>query len=258
VFVAALIVQAGLWGVTFIDAMSRRFLERQGDPRSMASAISLVRVLSRTVLWSIVLLSILRTMGIDVTAMIAGLGIGGIAIGLAAQGIFADLFGSLAIVFDKPFDQGDYITFGDTAGTIEHVGVKSTRIRALTGEQVVLSNSALLQHTIRNFQRLQERRVLFSLGVTYQTPHEKVGAIPGMVRDAIARAGCTRFDRCHFKEFGDSALLFEVAYYVLTADFHTHMDTRQAINLEIMRRFAEQGIEFAYPTQTLFLERAGV
>jgi len=185
--------------------------------------------------------------------MIAGLGIGGVAIGLAAQGIFADLFGSLSIVFDRPFVRGDFITFDDFSGTIETVGMKSTRIRALSGEQIVLSNAKLIQSTIRNYQLLRERRVLFTLGLAYETSADRIERVPDIIRAIIESSEGTRFDRCHFKSFGDFALIFEIVYYVQDADYNRYMDAQHTINIAIMKRFAEENLSFAYPTQTLHL-----
>ncbi|HUO88132.1 MAG TPA: mechanosensitive ion channel family protein [Rhizomicrobium sp.] len=258
VFVMLLVVQVGLWLSAIFDSLMRYYATvKRADHKSFANANSLVRVLTETIVWSVVLIVVLSNFGINVSAMIAGLGIGGIAIGLAAQGIFADLFGSLAIVFDKPFVQGDFIVFGSESGTIEHVGIKSTRVRALSGEQIVLSNASLLAATIHNHQRLHERRVLLPFGVTYQTSHAKMRTIPDVVRRIVERVGDVRFERCHFKAFGDSALEFETVYYVQSPAYMRYMDVQQAINLEIMRRFAEMKIDFAYPSQTVFFGDPG-
>lgn len=237
-----------------VEALLARYaLRRAAAHKALANAYSLVRVLTETVLWSVVAILVLSNFGINVTAMIAGLGIGGIAIGLAAQGLFADLFGSLAIVFDRPFVQGDFIVFGDKSGTIENVGIKSTRIRALSGEQIVLSNTNLLNSVIHNYQRLHERRIVFEFGIAYQTPYMRVREISDIVRSVIEEADFTRFERCHFKNLGDSALLFEAVYHVLSPDYALYMDTQQHINLEIMRRFEKFNVQFAYPTHKVFV-----
>jgi small-conductance mechanosensitive channel len=249
----AMMVQIGLWLSLFLNMLIVGYASRHSAGQgALANAVSLVRVLVEVAVWSIVLLVVFSTLGINVTAMVAGLGIGGIAIGLAAQGIFADLFSSLAIVFDRPFVQGDFVVFGDKAGTVENVGIKSTRLRALTGEQLVLSNANLLSQTIHNYQKLRERRILFGFGVTYQTPYALMRQIPLCVRKIVSEIESARFDRCHFKALGDSALEFEVVYFVLDADYNRYMDIQQTINLELMRQFEDMGIEFAYPTQTLF------
>jgi small-conductance mechanosensitive channel len=197
----------------------------------------------------------LDNLGIEVTALIAGLGIGGIAVALATQNILGDLFASLLIVLDKPFVLGDFIVVGDFVGHVEKIGLKTTRLRSLSGEQLVVSNNDLLQSRLRNFKRMIERRVLFTVGVTYDTPLEKLAAVPGMIREIIESQPDVRFDRSHFKEFGSYSLNFETVYFVLSPEFGRYMDRQQAINLAIYDRFAQNEIKFAYPTQTLFLEQ---
>ena len=199
----------------------------------------------------------LQNLGIDVTALVAGLGISGVAVALALQRILNDLFSSLSIVLDKPFVIGDFIIFGEFMGSIEHIGIKTTRIRSLTGEQIICSNGDLLNTHIRNYKRMQERRVTFKLGVVYQTPANKLQQIPIMVREIIEAQELTRFDRAHFASYGDFALLFEIVYYVLSPDYNIYMDTQQTINLEIFERFQALDIEFAYPTQSLYLQSVG-
>lgn len=252
--IAAVLIQGGLWLASFLTQLFAWYARRRpSDQASLANAISLINILIQTTVWSVVVLALLSNVGIDITALVAGLGIGGIAVGLAAQGIFSDLFASLAIIFDRPFVRGDFVVFGTSMGTIENVGIKSTRIRSLSGEQIVISNANLLQTTIHNYQRLYERRIVFSLSVTYQTPVETVRRIPQLMRDAIESVKKTRCDRCHFKEFGDSALVYEAVYFVLDPDFNIYMDVQQAINFELMARFEREKIEFAYPTRTLMI-----
>ena len=250
----ALLIQAAIWaggGITFwLTRYRKRKLEE--DP-STATTFSALGFLIRLALWSVVLLLILDNLGIDITALVTGLGIGGIAVALAIQNILGDLFASLSIVLDKPFVIGDFIIVGDLLGTVEKIGLKTTRVRSLSGEQLVFSNNDLLQSRIRNYKRMFERRILFSFGVIYQTPADKLEAIPGMVREIIDSLEDARFDRAHFKEFGNFSLNFEVVYYVLKPDYNIYMSKQQAINLALYRRFKEEGIEFAYPTQTLFL-----
>jgi small-conductance mechanosensitive channel len=187
--------------------------------------------------------------------MIAGLGVGGIAVALAAQNILGDLFASLSIILDKPFVVGDFLIIGDFLGSVEKVGVKTTRLRSLSGEQLIFSNNDLLGSRIRNYGRMFERRVIFSIGVTYQTPADKLRAIPDMLREAVESQQPVRFDRAHFQKYGDFALIFEIVYYVLSADYKQYMDIQQAINLQINEDFEEHGIEFAYPTQTLYVSK---
>lgn len=251
------LLQIGLWvsaGLTFgLDAYRRREL---ADDGGAATTVTALGFLARLALWSVLLLVALGNLGVDVTALVAGLGVGGVAVALATQSILGDLFASLSIVLDKPFVLGDFVVVGEQAGNVERIGLKTTRVRSLWGEQLVFSNGDLLSSRLRNFGRMEERRVLFGLGVTYQTPHAALAKIPGIVREAIEAQPDTRFDRSHFSEYGDFALTFESVYYVLSPDYATHMDRKQAILLAIHERFEREGIEFAYPTQTLFVERA--
>ncbi|UCF10967.1 MAG: mechanosensitive ion channel family protein [Candidatus Bipolaricaulota bacterium] len=254
--IIALLVQAGFWGnglITFWIARSvRRRLE---EDAATATSLAALGFLSKIVLWGIVLLVALDNIGVDITALIAGLGISGIAIALAVQSILGDLFASLSIIVDKPFVIGDFIIVGELLGTVERVGLKTTRVRSLSGEQIIFSNSDLLASRIRNYKRMHERRIVFSVGVTYETPHEKLDAIPGYLREAVEAQSAVRFDRAHFKSFGAFSLDFETVYYMLVPDYNEYMDVQQAINLAIVERFADEEIEFAYPTQTLHVHR---
>jgi small-conductance mechanosensitive channel len=195
-------------------------------------------------------------MGIDITALVAGLGVGGIAVALAAQNILGDLFASWSIVLDKPFLVGDFIIIDGYSGTVEHIGLKTTRLRSLTGEQLIFSNSDLLKCRIRNYKRMQERRIVFSFGVLYETPLEKLKEIPGIVKDIITSIENTRFDRAHFASYGNYSLNFEVVYYVLSSDYTVYMDIQQKINLALFEEFQKKDIVFAYPTQTIYVSGA--
>ena len=255
VTVVALLIQSGLWAGAAMRAGLEAYRERQveKDPASVTT-LNVIYFIGRIVVWSLVLLLILDNLGVNITALIAGLGVGGIAVALALQTVLGDLFASLSIVLDKPFVVGDFLAVGDLLGSVEYVGLKTTRLRSLSGEQLVFSNSDLLNSRIRNFGRMFERRVAFDIGVTYQTPRAKLEMIPVIIRDSIEAQPDTRFDRSHFKKYGDFALLFETVYYVASADYALYMDIQQAINLKIHERFEEEGISFAYPTQTLFVE----
>ena len=242
----ALLVQLALWG----DSLVRFFLLGQAKRRvetDASSATTLVALgfLGRMAIWTVVALLAMANLGIDVTAMVAGLGIGGVAVALAAQNVLGDLFASASIVLDKPFVLGDFIIVGDDMGTVEHIGLKTTRLRSLAGEQLIFANNDLLKSRIRNMKRMEQRRVAFTIGVAYQTPPDKLAAIPAMLRKAVEVQSPVRFDRAHFKQYGDWSLIFEVAYFVLSADFNLSMDVQQAINLSIFRQFADDGIEFA-------------
>jgi small-conductance mechanosensitive channel len=255
----ALIVQGGLWASQLLHYWLTRAMEkrRKEDPGSVA-ALNVSSWVARLIIWSIVLLLILDNLGINITALVAGLGVGGIAVALAVQNILGDLFASLSIVLDKPFAVGDFIIIDDYLGSVENVGLKTTRLRSLSGEQLVMSNADLLSSRIRNYGRMYERRIVFNLGVTYQTPREKLKKIPGIIRAAVESQEKTRFDRSHFKAYGDFALDFETVYYVLEPDYNVYMDIQQSVNLAIHERFEQETIEFAYPTQTVYVERVGV
>jgi len=252
--IIATLIQGGIWVNAGLQIWLEHYrkVEEDGANRTTMNALSFI---GRLLLWVMIFLLVIDNLGVDVTALVAGMGIGGIAIALAVQNILGDLFASLSIVLDKPFVNGDFVVVGDMAGSVEHVGIKTTRVRSISGEQLVFSNSDLLQSRIRNFGRMHQRRVVFSLGVTYQTPAEKLERIPSLIRAAIEAQELVRFDRSHFASYGDSALNFETVYYVESSDYTQHMDILQAVNLQIYRTFEEEGIEFAYPTQTLFVAK---
>lgn len=254
--VIALLVQAGIWGNGVVAWWLTRYVRQKvAENPSLATTLVAMGYIVRLAIWSLILLLALSNMGIEIDALIAGLGVGGIAVALAVQNILGDLFASLSIVLDRPFEVGDFIIVGEFLGTVENIGLKTTRVRSLSGEQIVFANNDLLQSRIRNYKRMSERRVLFTFGVIYQTSHGQLAAIPGMVQEIIEAQPQTRFDRAHFKDYGDSSLNFEIVYYMLQPDYNLYMDTQQAINLELFRRFADAGIEFAYPTRTLYVRQ---
>lgn len=207
----------------------------------------------RLVVWLLGSIFFLGNLGFDISAVVAGLGVSGIAVAIAAQGILGDLFNYFVILFDKPFELGDFIIFDDKMGSVEKIGIKTTRIRAISGEQLVVANSALTGSKIHNYKRMERRRVVFKVGITYETDRRLLGEIPEMIREIIQGQEHAAFDRSHFASFGDYALIFETVYYVETADYLTYMNIQQGINLALAERFAEKGIEFAYPTQVLHL-----
>jgi len=244
-----ILLQIGIWSSATATFLLRRKDSDDGKHASRAAIVFSVKL----VIWSIVVLVGLENLGVDVTALITGLGIGGVAVALALQSVLGDLFASMSITLDEPFVPGDVIAVDAVVGTVEQIGLKTTRLKSISGEQVIMANTDLLKSRIRNFGRMQERRVVFTVGVTYQTTHEALEKIPGMMKEIIETKEGTRFDRAHFQKFGDSALVFEVVYFVTTADYLRYMDVQQAVNLEICRRFEADGIAFAYPTQTLFV-----
>lgn len=249
-----LLVQAVIW---FNRALARYIrehtIERLDEDPTAVTTVQAVGFVGRLVVYSIAVLLALSNLGVEVGPLVASLGIGGVAIALALQNVLGDLFASLSIVLDKPFVVGDFLAVGDFSGTVERVGLKTTRVRSLSGEQLVFSNGDLLGSRIRNYKRMEERRATFTFGVTYQTPAEQVEAIPGVVREIIEAQEGVRFDRAHFKAFGASSLDYEVVYYVLSSDYVAYMDVQQDINLRLYRVFEQEQIEFAYPTQTLHI-----
>jgi small-conductance mechanosensitive channel len=253
--VFGVLIQAAVWVSSVADHFLTGYRRRvQSDDPGVATAMGAVGFLMRVAVWGVVLLIALDTLGVDITTLIAGLGVGGIAVALAVQNVLGDLFASLAIVLDKPFVVGDFIDVGEHKGVVENVGLKTTRVRSLSGEELVIANSDLLSSRIRNYKRMSQRRALFEIGVVYGTPSDKLRRIPELIRKAVESRDNTRFDRSHFKSFGDSALVFETVYYMTVPDYNAYMDTQQAINLELYQRFEAEEIEFAYPTQTLFLK----
>jgi small-conductance mechanosensitive channel len=256
VALVALVVQFALWATRLLQhwLALRADATRSTDPEA-ATTVTLLGFVGRVVVWALALLLALDQLGVDVTALVAGLGIGGIAVALALQNILGDLFASAAIVLDKPFMVGDFIVVGEHAGTVEKVGLKTTRVRSLSGEQLVFSNALLLNAQLRNFKRMNERRIAFAIGVTYETPLEKLRALPGWLKAAVEAQPKARFDRAHFKSYGDFSLNFEIVYYVLSAEFNVYMDTQQGINLTIYEKLAQEGVQFAYPTRTLYLRQ---
>ena len=234
----------------------RNWAERTAkeDPTSAAMLKNLTLVV-RFMIWAAALLFIFDNLEVNITAFVASLGIGGVAIALAAQAVLGDAFSSFAIFMDKPFQVGDFIIVGDLLGTVEHVGFKTTRIRSLGGEELVFSNSDLTSSRIKNYKRMRERRVVFSVGVIYQTPVEKVKALPPMIKRVVEEHQTARFDRAHLQSFGDFALVFETVFYVLSPDYNVYMDLQQSINFRLMEEFQKAGIEFAYPTQQLYVTK---
>jgi len=248
----ALILQFAIWGNGLINFWFQNYAERKADSdvasRTTIAAFSFV---ARAIMWTILLLVALNRLGVDITALVTGLGVGGIAVALAVQNVLGDVFAALAIVLDKPFVVGDSISVDTLSGTVEHVGLKTTRIRSVNGEQLIFSNTDLLKSRIRNFKRMQERRVVLTIGVSYDTPPETVARIPAMLREAVEAQQQVRFDRSHFMSYGESALMFETVYFVLTADYLTFANLNQAVNLAVLRRFSAEKIDFAFPTRTI-------
>lgn len=242
----------------FINYLFGRLEEKEDlDDEGAGSrkmAIQLLGKVAKGVLWTVAALMILSNLGVNITSLIAGLGIGGVAVALALQGVLGDLFNAFVIFFDKPFVVGDFIVVGDSMGTVERIGVKTTRIRALQGEEIVLSNTTLVSGEIHNFKRMNDRRIVFEVGVEYSTSQEVLERIPEIIKNAFNGIEDVRFGRAHLREFGDSALVFEVVYNVLAADFDTYMSRNQEIMFNIRKGFQRENIGFAFPSRTVYLQ----
>lgn len=238
--------------LTFFVAMK---LGKEGeDETSLSSALSLML---RVVLWTVGTVMILSNLGFNVTSLLASLGIGGLAISLALQPLFSDIFSSFSIILDKPFEEGDFIISGEFKGTVKRIGLKTTRLEALQGEELVISNTELTEARVQNFKRLQKRRIVFGIGVTYDTPPSKLRKIPEIVEKVITEKELAEFDRAHFWEFADSSLNYEIVYYINSSQYIDYMATQQAINLEILEAFEKDGIEMAFPTRTVHMVAEG-
>ncbi|TFI59034.1 mechanosensitive ion channel family protein [Sphingomonas parva] len=251
-FVIAAAIQAAIWGRELILGYVQHRAGVDDEHSTLSSAMGIVRLLVTVALFAIAIIVILDNLGVNVTGLVAGLGIGGIAIGLAAQGIFSDLFAALSIIFDRPFRRGDTITFATFTGTVEKIGLKSTRIRALNGEQIVVSNTELLKTQLQNWAKLERRRAVMVFGITYQTPPDTIAQIGSELKAIVERQPLAAFDRAHAFQFGASSIDFEFIFHVDAADMAVFMAVREAIMIAMMRRFAEMGVEFAYPTQVTF------
>jgi small-conductance mechanosensitive channel len=251
-FIVAAALQAAIWGRELILGLVHQRVGEAEAHSTLGSAIGIIRLLVTITLFAIALILILANIGVNVTGLVAGLGIGGIAIGLAAQGIFSDLFAALSIIFDRPFRKGDAIRVGVVTGTVEYIGLKTTRIRSLDGEQVVISNAKLLAEQLHNFSNLERRRFVLRFGLVYRLPKDRLSEVPAIVRREIEAREGTRFIRCGAVAFGASSLDFEAVFEIDGADFEPAFATRHAILLAILEAFAREEIALAYPTQTSF------
>ena len=249
--------QAAVWGAAAVGFWVKYYLERRtaSHDRASIAMITAMGVGAKVVLWIMIGLTALQTVfGLAVAPLITGLGVGGIALALAVQNVLGDILAALAIVFDKPFDVGDAIGVDSVSGTVEHIGLKTTRIRSASGEQVIVGNADLLKSRLRNFRRMSQRRVAFTLDVTYDTPPDVLARIPKIVEDIVTAQQPVKFDRSHVASFGESSIRIETVYFVLDPDYRKFMDIQQAVNIEILRRFASEKISFAFPSRTVYHE----
>lgn len=253
--IAAFILQLSIWANAMVKFTLERYQKVNLEIDSgKVTTMRAIGFSAKLLIGAIALLLILDNIpGVEITTLIAGLGVGGIAVALAVQNILSDLFASFSIIFDKPFVIGDFIIVDSYLGSVEYIGLKTTRIRSLSGEQLVFSNNDLLSSRIRNYKLMEERRVVFSIGVVYATPYEKLKKIPEWIKAIVEQQVPARYDRAHFQSFGDYDLKFEIVYYVLSPDYSLYMDIQQAINLALYQKFEFEGIDFAFPTQTINL-----
>lgn len=239
-----------------LEALIKGFMEKRQETPERIRQLRGVMLVLKAIVWFLGFVLLLDNLGYDVATIIAGMGIGGIAIALAAQTILGDLFSYFVIFFDKPFEIGDFVNAEGKTGTVEYIGIKTTRIRSITGEQVIVSNTKLTNTALHNFKRMERRRISFTIGVTYQTPAAKLKQIPGIIEAAIKAQSIAAFDRSHLSGFGDFSINFETVYFIQTPDYLAFMNAQQEIYQTIFEVFENNQIDFAYPTQTLFLERA--
>ncbi|MFL6709809.1 MAG: mechanosensitive ion channel family protein [Massilia sp.] len=255
--IIAFLLQLAVWGDRAVRAWRTVYHndnERPAGDGIGRNSMSILSFTLRLVLWVVIALMVLDNLGVNITALVASLGVGGIAVALAVQNILGDLFASLSIVLDRPFVTGDFIIVGDALGSVENIGLKTTRLRALGGEQIVFSNAELLKSRIHNQQRMQTRRVAFIVRVSYQSSEQQLRTIPAMIREAVESQDNVIFERSHFSAWSESSIDFETVYHVQSADYLVHMDTQQAIFLGIFSRFAKAGVVFAYPTRVVRTE----
>ncbi len=248
-FIIAVFMQILIWANNTLNLYGQKYIQR--NPSSI-TAMSVFSLMWKVAAFTLIFLVMLDQLGFNITALLAGLGVGGIAIAFALQNVLSDVFGSLAIIFDKPFKVGDTIQIGTFIGRVEKVGLKTTRVRSLRGEQLVFSNNELLKSTVQNFGDLQERRISQVIGVTYETSHDKLKKVPEIIKEAIFSQPNTSLDHITLKQFADSSLNFEVQYYIRIAEEAPWLQIEHNINLEIIRLFEKEGISFAYPTRTVY------
>jgi small-conductance mechanosensitive channel len=252
--VIVFLIQLAIWGNVAIEFGLVRYQKKNEEETEEITTLKALGLVARIALFSILALVALDNIpGVEITALVASLGITGVAVALAVNQILGDLFASISIALDKPFVIGDFIIVGDFMGSVEDIGLKTTRVRSLDGEEIIFSNSDLLDSRIRNFKDMSERRVIFTLGVTYETPQDKLERIPSLIQELVEMHEIVRFDSSHFKQFGDFSIIFEAIYYVLDPDFSVYLDVNEKINMDILRRFSAEGIEFAYPTRTIYM-----
>lgn len=253
VLYTVLTYQAVLSLNSVVEYLALKYIKKSND--SQKAATKMITMGAKIALWVSGVLFVLHNLGVNITSLVAGLGIGGVAVAFALQNILDDIFSSFALVFDKPFKPGDFIVTGDDMGVVEKIGIKTTRIRALQGEELVISNRELTSTRIQNFKKMEKRRIVVTLGIGYGTPNAKIKKALLQIKKIISSKKLATFDRAHFNAFGDSALMIEVVYYVDSPDYNEYMDINQDIHLSIKEYVENEGIEIAYPTQTVYIRK---
>ena len=249
-----ILVQAGLWaGRSLRFYLELKEMER-GSDRLFAGSLDIINFVARMLIWSLLTLVALDNLGVNITALLAGLGVGGVAVALALQNVLGDLFASLSIALDKPFVVGDSLNIDTYTGSVEHIGIKTTRLRSESGEQIILSNADILKSRVRNYGRMAEQRVLTTLRVAYATPTEVLERIPKLLEGIVRGQVSARFERCHLRTLGESSLQFELSYFAQQPKLNPMLDLQQIVNFQIINEFRRLGIEFALPTQRVVLD----
>jgi small-conductance mechanosensitive channel len=250
-----ILVQVGLWaGRAVRFYLEMKELERGAD-RVFAGSLDIINFVARILIWSLLILVALDNLGVNITALLAGLGVGGVAVALALQNVLGDLFASLSIALDKPFVIGDNLTIDTFIGKVEHIGIKTTRLRSEGGEQIILSNADILKSRVRNFGRLSQQRILATIRLTYDTPADKLKAMPKLLENIVREHAQARFERCHLKSLGESSFQFELSYFVQQPSINPMLDLQQAVNFRIIDELCRLGVHFAYPTQLVVLDK---
>jgi small-conductance mechanosensitive channel len=248
--------QVAIWGLNSITTWKTQYLQKKIEKdASSASAVGLMSTAIQGLFIAALVLMCLSNLGVDITALIAGMGIGGIAVALAAQNILGDLFGSLSIVLDKPFVVGDFIVAGNEMGTVETIGIKTTRVRSLSGEELIFANKDLLESRVKNFKRMRERRAVLNFDLSYFTPIEKLRQVPAWIENFVKEEDLLRFERCHLANFTDSSLRYELVFWVTDPDQTKYMDRQQSLIYKILKRFSDENISFALGNRALFVRR---
>jgi small-conductance mechanosensitive channel len=254
-FLSVLVYEGIQIAQKIISFITYKALKKEGEEKHAEITVKTFNVFIKIILWSLGLLLIMSNAGIDVTSLLAGLGIGGIAVALALQNILGDIFSSFSILIDKPFQVGDFIKIGDDLGIVEKIGIKTTRLKTLNGQMLIVSNKELTTIRVENFRQIEKRRSLFTIGLVYETPRDSLEKVPKIIKEIIEKQEKTEFDRCHFISYGDFSLNFEVSFYVAAETYSQFLDVVEKVNLEIYSSFKENNLSFAYPTNLQYQKR---